>query len=317
MKTLKWTLALHGGCGNRSEGPREASVRSAYEEALVQARTLGAELLASGASALDAVEAVVCALEDCPLFNAGRGSVLNAEGGFEMDAAVMCGRRQRAGAIAGVRAVRNPVSLARAVLDDGQHVFLGPDGALAFARLHNFQLESNEWFTTPHRRAQLEAARISDAILMDHDAPAAPGTTCNTSKFGTVGAVARDSAGNLAAATSTGGLTNKKFQRIGDSPVIGAGTYAHNHTCAVSCTGYGEEFICQVVAHDVACRIAYLKESLEQAVQAVVLHKLPPHNGRGGLIAVDAGGNCSIAFNTEGMHRAWISSDHEQGLGIL
>jgi beta-aspartyl-peptidase (threonine type) len=259
---------------------------------------------------MDAALAAAVVLEDCPLFNAGRGSVYTAAGEHEMDAAVMCGRSRRAGAVAGVKTVRNPSLLARAVMDDGRYVMLAGSGAEAFADTAALERVDNAWFGTAERLHQLEEAKKTDGQFLDHDLPV-------QNKFGTIGVVALDKSGDLAACTSTGGLTNKQFGRIGDSPVIGSGTYADNRTCAVSCTGFGEEFIRAVVAHDVACRMQYLGESLERAAAVVVHQKLPPMEGSGGLIAIDRAGNVTLPFNTEGMYRAWQSSSSGAGVSIF
>lgn len=240
------SLALHGGSGTLLRNDFTPELEEAYRHALASALGRGWKLLESGAAALEVVQAVVVELEECPLFNAGRGSVFTAEGRHEMDAAVMRGSDRRAGAVAGVAGVRNPVLLARAVLEDGRHVLLGGGGAEAFARTQGLEFAAPEFFATELRRRQLEAALRERATVMDHDLPA--------SKFGTVGAVACDREGHVAAATSTGGLTGKRFGRIGDSPLIGAGTYAWDATCAVSCTGYGEEFMRGLAAYDVSAR---------------------------------------------------------------
>jgi L-asparaginase / beta-aspartyl-peptidase len=303
-------LALHGGSGTLSRSLAGAEEAGAYRAALAEAREVGWTLLVKGLPALEVVEAVVRWLEDCPLFNAGRGSVYTADETHELDAAIMCGRRLRAGAVAGLRTVRHPVSLARLTMERSPFVLLAGEGAEAFADTTEVERVDPSWFGTDERRRQLEEARAHSAVLLDHDAR-------GRDKTGTVGVVALDARGDLAAATSTGGLTNKRFGRIGDTPVIGAGTYADNLTCAVSCTGYGEEFIRAVVAHDVSCRIAYLGESLEVAATAVVMDKLPLLGGRGGLVAVDRQGRVSLPFNTEGMYRAWRTSRDPGGVAIF
>lgn len=298
------SLAIHGGSGTLSRKNLTPKQEEAYHQELAEALQAGWRILENGGAALDAVQAAVRKLEDCPLFNAGRGSVLNCEGRVEMDAAIMCGRFRKAGAVAAVTGVRNPVEAARHVLEDERYVFLVGDGARTFAIERGCVIEQEEFFHHPERLEQLEAARRRDTMVMDHD------------KFGTVGAVACDLQGNLAAATSTGGLTNKKYGRVGDSPVIGSGTFASNESCAVSCTGYGEEFIRQVVAHDVHGRMLYGKQSLEKAAHAVIHEALVPLKGQGGLIAVDREGNLALPFNTEGMYRGWINELGESGTGI-
>jgi beta-aspartyl-peptidase (threonine type) len=283
----------------------------AYRQALGQALQAGWNILQAGGRALDAVEAAARNLEDCPLFNAGRGAVLTADGGHELDAAIMSGRDRAAGAVAGVKTIRHPVSLARRVMERSAFVFLAGDGAEAFAADQGVERVDPGWFRTPERVRQLEEARADGRTVMDHDNGA-------DRKFGTIGAVALDAHGDLAAATSTGGLTNKRYGRVGDSPVIGAGTYAENATCAVSCTGYGEEFIRAVAAHEVAARIRYAGESLDRAAEALVHQLLSGLDGKGGLVAVDRSGRVALPFNTEGMYRAWkTTASGESGVAIF
>ena len=298
------SLAIHGGSGTLSKKNLTPNQEAAYHQELADSIEAGWRILEAGGHALDAVQAAVTRLEDCPLFNAGRGSVLNCEGRVEMDASIMCGQSGQAGAVAGLTGIRNPIHAARRVLEDDRYVFLIGEGAKTFAIKQGCDLEPEEFFHHPERLAQLNEARQKDTMVMDHD------------KFGTVGAVARDQHGNLAAATSTGGLTNKKYGRVGDSPLIGAGTFANNRTCAVSCTGYGEEFIRQVVAHDVHARMQFAGQSLHEATLAVIQDALPDINGQGGLIAVDAEGNLSLEFNTEGMYRGWMNELGESGTAI-
>jgi beta-aspartyl-peptidase (threonine type) len=283
----------------------------AYRKALQEALQAGWNILQAEGCALDAVEAVARHLEDCPLFNAGRGAVLTADGGHELDAAIMNGRDRAAGAVAGVRTVRNPVSLARRVMERSSFVLLAGNGAEAFAADQGVERVAPEWFRTPERVQQLEEAREGGQTVMDHDGGA-------DRKYGTIGAVALDARGDLAAATSTGGLTNKRYGRVGDSPIIGAGTYADNATCAVSCTGYGEEFIRAVAAHEVAARMRYAGESLDRAAEALVHQLLSRLDGKGGLVAVDRSGRVALPFNTEGMYRAWKSTaSGESGVAIF
>jgi len=289
-----WALALHGGAGTilrDSLGPdREAG----YHAALSAALAAGRDILEADGSALNAVEAVVTALEENPLFNAGHGSVLTARGEVEMDAAIMDGSTLTAGAVIGLRTVRNPVRLARKIMEQTNHVVLAGDGAETFAREIGNEFMPAEWFVTEHRRNQLEAARVARAVTLDH----------NDGKYGTVGAVARDRRGNLAAATSTGGMTNKQPGRVGDAPVIGAGTYASNRACAVSATGHGEMFIRMTVARDIAALMEYAGQNLVQAVTRKVMEELPRIEGRGGVIALGAHGAPVLMFNTAGMYRA-------------
>jgi len=302
-------VAIHGGAGTLTRAAATAQQQAQYRDALASVLRAAQAMLARGAPALDVVTEAVRLLEECPLFNAGRGSVYTADGLHELDACVMRGTDRAAGAVAGVSRVRNPVLAARAVLDAGGPVLLIGAGAERFARERGCETVAADWFGTPHRLAQLEAARAAaqGAQFLDHDlardAGAAP--LDERDKFGTVGAVALDAAGHLAAATSTGGMTNKRPGRVGDSPLVGAGCYADDATAAVSCTGVGEAFIRALAAHDVAALMDYAGLTLADATRRVVMDKLPPLGGRGGLIAVDAQGRVALPFNTEGMYRGW------------
>lgn len=289
----RFALALHGGAGNISPDNLSADDEKACRLALSDILDVGRGLLEAGAPSLDVVESVVRLLEDCPLFNAGRGASLSHEGRAELDASIMDGRTHQAGAVAGVFTVRHPVSAARAVMERSPYVLLIGGGAEAFAREKGLETVDPTYFHTPHQMQRLEKAR--------RDEPLPP------EKWGTVGAVALDGEGNLAAATSTGGMMNKRFGRVGDSPIIGAGTYAHNATCAVSATGHGEHFICNVVAYDIAALMEYKGFSVEMAATEVVERKLRARGGEGGVIAVSAGGEIAIAFNCAGMYRASIA----------
>ncbi len=299
MKTTP-VIAIHGGAGTIASVASDSSAAQPYRDALHAVVSAAQAALLRGASALDAVCIAVELLEDCPLFNAGHGAVFTHDETHELDAAVMNGADLRAGAVAGVSRVRRPVRAARAVMADGAHVLLSGAGAEDFARAHGLEMVDPSYFSTEARRQQLKLARVADRVALDHDgAPLVEG-----SKFGTVGAVALDMHGHLAAATSTGGMTNKRVGRIGDSPLIGAGTYADDLTAAVSCTGSGEMFIRAVAAYDVCARMRYAGQSLKEACDAVVMQTLPAIDGRGGLIAVDRLGNVCLPFNTEGMYRA-------------
>lgn len=292
-KATAWALAIHGGAGVITRGSMEAETEKAYRMALDSALTIGESILADGGSSLDAVASVVTWLEDNPLFNAGRGAVFNYEGRNELDASIMEGRARMAGAVCGVTHVKNPVQLARAVMEKSPHVFLAGAGAEAFAREEGLALVDSNWFFTERRwRAHLED--------LDGTPPTAE------KKHGTVGAVALDRHGNLAAATSTGGMTNKRWSRIGDTPVIGAGTFADNATCAVSCTGHGEYFIRWSVARDIAAMMEYAGLSLAAAADAMVMDKLARAGGEGGVIAVDRHGHIAMPFNSEGMYRGYV-----------
>lgn len=297
-------MAVHGGAGTIDPSALSPEKEAAYHAALLQAVRRGHGVLQNGGSSLDAVADAVRVLEDSPLFNAGRGSVFNAEGRHEMDAAVMRGNDLGAGAVAGVYNVKNPVDLARLVMEHSGHVLLSGRGAFDFAHRHKLPLEDDDYFFDQFRHDQWQEVRGSATVRLDHSA--------GEKKFGTVGAVALDAQGNLAAATSTGGMTNKRWGRIGDSPVPGAGTYANNATCAVSCTGNGEAFLRAVAAHDVHALMLYKGLSLQEAVRTVVHEKLPPLDGEGGLIAVDRHGHVVLDFNCAGMYRARIDAFGEE-----
>ncbi len=311
----KFAIAIHGGAGaipRSSMGPeKEINYKKGLEEALLA----GDSILSAGGNALDAVEAAVNKLEDNPLFNAGRGAVFTNKGVIELDASIMDGRNLMAGAVTGIKNVKNPVSLARAVMEKSEHVFLSGLGAMEFAEKMKLEFAPDEYFFVQERYDQLLEAKENDQVVLDHGIVKAAEITPN-SKKGTVGAVALDIHGNIAAATSTGGMTNKKFGRVGDSPVIGAGTYANNNTCAISCTGHGEFFIRSVVAYDISCLMEYKGLTLKQACDIVVYQKLVKIGGEGGLVAIDANGNIEMPFNSEGMYRAMRKSGGEIFLGI-
>ncbi|GEO06629.1 L-asparaginase [Adhaeribacter aerolatus] len=291
----KIAIAVHGGAGTILRSAMSPEKERHYLNALESAVKVGHHILASGRTALEAVIKTVQYLEDEPIFNAGKGSVFTHEGHHEMDAAVMCGQTLTAGAVAGVRQVRNPILLADEVRMQSEHVLLSGAGAEEFGRERGLIFEPDSYFYDEYRYQQWLEAQRTDTVTLDHT---------EDRKFGTVGAVAVDVSGNLAAATSTGGMTNKKYNRIGDSPIIGAGTYAANHTCAVSCTGHGEYFMRAVVAYDVACLMEYKGVNLQQACDYVVKDKLVKQGGEGGLIAVDQAANIILSFNSEGMYRA-------------
>lgn len=301
-------LAIHGGAGTISRTGLTPEKETAYRTALDLALQAGTNILSNGGTALDAVAVAVTSLEDCPLFNAGRGSVFNHEGRQEMDAAIMDGRNRQAGAVAGVKLVRNPILLARAVMEKSPHVLLCGEGAEIFGRSVGIEFAPEEYFYDAFRFEQWKKAVAEERIQLDHT---------DERKFGTVGAVALDLYGNLAAATSTGGMTNKKWGRIGDSPVIGAGTWADNGSVAISCTGSGEYFLRAVVAHDIACLMSYRGLSLTESCKIVVHEKLPKLGGDGGLIAVDCLGNLCLPFNTPGMYRAWLTPDGTRHTAIF
>jgi len=301
-----YALAIHGGAGALKRSDMTAEQEAAYLAALDSALTIGETVLKNGGTALDAVEKTIVFLEDCPLFNAGRGAVFTHEGKNELDASIMDGATQKAGAVGAVTTVRNPIQLARAVMEKSPHVMLTGSGAERFAVENGFERTEPEWFFTQDRWDSLQK------VLQEEAEKSGDGVRAGDKKMGTVGCVALDQHGNLAAGTSTGGMTNKRWNRLGDSPIIGAGTYASNDACAVSCTGHGEYFIRYAVAFDVWARMSYSGASLKEATDAVVLKKLVEKGGEGGLIAVDKDGNIAQPFNSEGMYRGWVKPGARQ-----
>jgi beta-aspartyl-peptidase (threonine type) len=301
----KFILVIHGGAGSVKKGQVSAEMEKAYAAGLEQALVAGYTILKKGGSSLDAVEAAVKILEDNPLFNAGRGAVFNNEGIVELDAAVMNGKTQEAGAVTGVTTIKNPVSAARAVMEKSVHVMMAGKGAENFAAGAGIELVDPFYFFTETRWKNLQKSKATDSVNKKQH----KGTKSSEGKTGTVGAVALDRSGNLAAATSTGGMLNKKPGRVGDAPVIGAGTYANNSTCAISCTGWGEYYIRLVLAKTVSDMMEFGKMTLEQAAAEMVWKRLPALGGDGGLIAIDANGNFTMPFNTPGMFRGVIKAD--------
>jgi len=314
MSSTTWALALHGGAGTIARASMTPEAERAYRAALQAAIEAGAEVLRRHGPALDAVEMAVRSLEDCPLFNAGRGAVFTHDGHHEMDASIMDGHTGLAGAVAGVRTVQNPIRAARLVMEHTDHVLLAYPGADELAREHSLPTQPAEYFFTQHRHDQLQEALTEGRVRLDHS-NAQPNEDPKK-KMGTVGAVARDQHGHLAAATSTGGMTNKCYSRVGDSPIIGSGTWANDRTCAISCTGHGEYFLRAVVAHDIACLMEYRGLSLAEACHVVVHDKLAPIGGEGGLVAVDAAGHVVLPFNSEGMYRASLTDSTPIYIGI-
>lgn len=294
----EWALALHGGAGSMSASDFTDEQIEAYHAELTNALEIGKRILNGGGSSLDAVEQVVRYLEDCPLFNAGKGAVFTHNGRNELDAAIMEGGQLRAGAIAGVGDIKNPVSAARLVMEKSPHVLMVGAGASNFARSQGAEMVDSSYFYTEKSWKALQKALERE-------------------KMGTVGCVALDRSGNLAAATSTGGMTNKRYGRVGDVPIIGAGTYANNKTCAVSATGHGEFFIRYTVAHDISALMEYKGLTLADAATLVVNDKLEKADGRGGIIAVDRNGNVFLTMNTSGMFRAYATSRGNEGWGIF
>jgi beta-aspartyl-peptidase (threonine type) len=302
-------IAVHGGAGVILPEQMNPELEKAYRSALERALKAGYDILKNDGTALDAVQAAVVVLEDEALFNAGRGSVLTHEGKCEMDASIMDGATRKAGAVAGIRGIKNPVSLARLVMENSEHVMLTGKGAEDFARANRQIFKNEEYFLTEHRRQQWLLVKDTSITLLDH-------ISGKEKKYGTVGAVAIDVKGNLAASTSTGGMTNKRWGRVGDTPIIGAGTYADD-TVAVSCTGHGEFYIRRVVAHEISALMRYKGLSLQEACDEVVFNQLQPDGGEGGLIAIDKHGNATLSFNTPGMYRGIIGKDGQCVTGIF
>ncbi len=305
-----YTLVIHGGAGTILKQDMTDEKELAYRTALEDALNAGYMLLEKGGTAVAAVLAATMSLEDNLLFNAGRGSVFAKDGSQEMDASIMEGQHLMAGAVAAVRNIRNPVELAYCIMMKSQHVMMTGQGAYDFAKLNGIQTEADEYFYSEFRHNQWKQMQNSDETALDHN------VVVKDKKFGTVGAAALDIYGNIAAATSTGGMTNKQFGRVGDSPIIGAGTYANNNTCAISCTGHGEPFIRAVTAYDVSCLMEYKGLSLEEAMNVVVHDKLLQINGEGGMIGVDAKGNAAMVFNSEGMYRGQRKSEGQNEIAI-
>lgn len=309
-------FVLHGGAGTIERSRMTPEREKAYRDKLTEALRAGFEVLNRGGACLDAVVAAITLLEDSPLFNAGKGAVFTNAGTNELDSSIMDGRTLKAGAVAGLKRVKNPILLARLVMEQSPHVLMTGEGAEVFAKQKGVELVDPKYFYTEERWQQLQKAKEAENPPPKHSkleretVPLNDASLLDEHKFGTVGAVCLDKAGNLGAGTSTGGMTNKRFGRIGDSPIIGAGTYANNETCAVSCTGDGEYFIRTVVAHDVSAQMQYGGKSLAQAAETT-LEKVAKIGGTGGLIGIDRHGNFAMPFNTSGMYRGWIGPDAE------
>ncbi|HEX2788416.1 MAG TPA: isoaspartyl peptidase/L-asparaginase [Ignavibacteria bacterium] len=302
-------IAIHGGAGTILKSAMTDEKEKQYTEGLNNSLITGWRILEQGGSALDAVTASVIELENNPLFNAGKGSVYTNDEKHEMDATIMDGKNLEAGAVCGVTNVKNPILLARAVMEKSEFVMMSTKGADEFAKLNNIEFASDEYFHTEHRYKQLQKAKESGKAFLDH-------TLEKDMKKGTVGAVAVDANGNLASATSTGGMTNKKYGRIGDTAIIGAGTYADNKTCAVSCTGTGEYFMRTVAAYRVAALMEYKKLSLKEAADEYIFKILTGIDGDGGLIAIDTDCNIVMPFNSEGMYRGFVKTGQEVEIKI-
>ena len=299
-------IVIHGGAGTLPRAEMSGEAEGKYRAALSEAIDQGYAVMQDGGTSLDAVTRAVMLLEDNPLFNAGRGSVFTLDGRNEMDASIMEGRTLQAGAVCGLTRIRNPVELARAVMERSEHVMLAGAGAEEFAASQGISFVPQSYFHTPERWRQLERIRAGEFGLSGH----------TISHVGTVGAVALDTHGHLAAATSTGGMTGKRFQRIGDSPIIGAGTYADDRSCAVSATGHGEVFIRAAVAHDICARMRFGGRSVGEAARQVIFGELTALGGEGGVIAIDAHGEIAMEFNSEGMFRASKKADEETQIAI-
>jgi len=310
-KTKEFAIAIHGGAGAMASSQMSEEKKIAYIAALDTALNLGVSILKEGKTSLDAVCVVITYLEDNPLFNAGKGAVFNHDGINELDAAIMSGIDLSAGACAGVEDVKNPILLAREIMENSEHVMLSNEGASIFAKQRGLEIVDSSWFFTQGSYDRLQKALKEDTILSMNS------TKTADSKFGTVGCVALDKSGNLAAGTSTGGMTNKKYGRVGDSPIIGAGTYANNNTCAVSATGHGEFFIRYTVAHDISALMEYKNLSVTEAAKEVIFSKLLPAKGSGGVICLDKFGDYAMEFNTTGMFRAYGNSDGEKIVKIF
>lgn len=310
----KYVLVIHSGAGTILRSSMTSEKEALYKEGLQHALNAGNAILKNGGTALDAVEAAIKVLEDDSLFNAGKGAVFTNAGNNELDASIMDGKTLKAGAVAGVTNIKNPITAARAVMDKSEHVMMAGKGAEAFAAANGCTVVNPSYFFTTARWRGLMNAKKQDSLKALHkDSSNAllrqPGN--HDYKYGTVGAVALDMHGNLAAATSTGGMTNKRYGRIGDSPIIGAGTYADNNTCAISCTGWGEFYIRLVMAKTISDRMEFAHQTLKEAANEMIMKRLPALGGDGGLIGVDKDGNIVMSFDTEGMYRGFIKSDGE------
>ena len=319
--TGKYVLVIHGGAGTLNKSQFTPALEAKYKSGLDSALIVGNAILEKGGTALDAVEATVKVLENNPLFNAGKGAVFTNEGVNELDAAIMDGKTLAAGSIAGVRTIKNPITAARAVMEKSEHVLLSGRGAETFAAAQGIEIVDPSYFYTPERWKGLQRAKQRDSLDQLKKAGQVAYETENEEqrrkdKYGTVGAVALDTHGNLAAATSTGGMTNKKWGRIGDAPIIGSGTYANNNTVAISCTGWGEYFLRLVMAKSISDRMEFGGQSLALASETLVMKELPALGGDGGLIAVDKNGNIALPFCTEGMYRGFIKKE-KQGAAIV
>lgn len=315
-KTNEFAIVIHGGAGTILKKNMTPKDEAAYTAKLEEAIKIGYEILNNGGSSLDAVEKTINVMENSPLFNAGKGAVFTNAGINELDASIMDGKNLDAGASAGTKTVKNPINLARAVMENSPHVMLSGEGAEQFAKEQGLEIVDPSYFYTEARFNALKRVKAAEENETARDKSAFYDPTIKDSKFGTVGCVALDKNGNLAAGTSTGGMTNKRWGRIGDAPIIGAGTYANNATCAVSSTGWGEYFIRAMVAHDISALMDYKGMSLQEAAKEVIQKKVPDMGGDGGIVAVDKDGNMVMEFNTEGMYRASMDASGNLTIGI-
>ncbi len=318
-KQGKYVLVIHGGAGTILKSNMTPEKEKLYKQGLQNALNAGSDILKKGGTAIDAVEATIKVLEDDSLFNAGKGAVFTNEGKNELDASIMDGKTLKAGAVAGVTNIKNPITAARAVMDKSEHVMMAYKGAEQFAAMNGCETVDPSYFFTTQRWLDLQEANKADslkALHKDSTTGLLKQPDNHDYKYGTVGAVALDMNGNLAAATSTGGMTDKRYGRIGDSPIIGAGTYADNNTCAISCTGWGEFYIRLVMAKTISDRMQFAHESLKQAADDMIMKKLPALGGDGGMIGVNKDGNFVMTFDTDGMYRGYVKSDGEKGIEI-
>ena len=316
-----FAIVIHGGAGTILKKNLTDEKEKEYRDKLNEALNAGYKVLEKGGSSTDAVEAAINIMEDSPLFNAGKGAVFTNASTNEMDASIMEGKELNAGAVGGVSTVKNPISAARLVMEKSQHVMLTGKGANEFAKINGLEIEDSSYFFNQKRYDQLQKIKDSEKIQLDHieddEGYIIDPDELKDSKFGTVGAVALDKNGNITAATSTGGMTNKKYGRVGDSPIIGAGTYANNETCGVSCTGHGEYFIRKVVAYDVSAMMEYKGMSLIDAANYIINEKMVKFGGSGGLTALDKNANIAMPFNTKGMYRGYKKSTGETVVKIF
>lgn len=313
----KFGLVIHGGAGTILKKNMTDSLEQAYRDKLEEATKAGHNILSNGGTSMEAVTAAINIMEDSPLFNAGKGAVFTHNGTNELDASVMDGKTLNAGAISGVTTVKNPINLAVAVMDKSEHVMLSAEGAEQFAKEQGLEIVDPKYFYTERRYQSLQKIIDKEKMELDHDTKVSfMDPFIKDSKYGTVGCAALDKYGNLAAGTSTGGMTNKRYNRIGDAPIIGAGTYANNASCAVSSTGWGEYFIRGMVAHDIAAIMEYKEVTLQEAAHTVIQEKLTALGGTGGIVSIDRQGNVAMEFNTPGMYRAHMNATGDLDIKI-